>query len=162
MLRPPYPSAKSLALPIQGGLVAESVCLFVCLFVCVGKGKELLNLPGVETRLLIKYKRKYTNLLVSLQDQVTNECVYGSRGIDPGTCWHYRGVRRHIHAVPRYCYRNSLRVGPHIVLYRQFCVGNWTITALKPNIHVYSYWQAPAEQLQAAETSCVPAIPGTR
>jgi hypothetical protein len=41
------------------------------------KGKELLNLPGIETQLLIKYKGKYTNLLLSLKDQVTNECVYG-------------------------------------------------------------------------------------
>jgi len=64
------------------------------------KGKELLNLPGIETQLLIKYKRKYTNLLLSLKDQVTHECVYGGRGKDSGTCWHYMGVRRHIHAVP--------------------------------------------------------------
>jgi len=64
------------------------------------KGEELLNLPGIKTQLLIKYKRKYANLLLSLKDQVTNECVYGGRGKDSGTCWQYMGVRRHIHAVP--------------------------------------------------------------
>jgi len=113
---------------------------------CDGKAKELLNLPGIEGQLLIKYKRKYTNLLVSLKDQATNECLYEGRGKDLGTCWHYMGVRRHSCCAPR-CYRNSLRVGPHVVLYRKFCVGNWTITALKPNI--YTLWHAPAKQLHS-------------
>lgn len=67
---------------------------------CDRKEKELLTLPGIETKLLIKYKHKYTNLLLSLKDQATNECVYESRGKDLGTCWHYMGVRRYIHAVP--------------------------------------------------------------
>ena len=63
------------------------------------KGKQLLNLPEIETQLLIKYKRKSTNLVLSLKDKVINECVYGGRGKDSGTCWHYMGMRRHIHAV---------------------------------------------------------------
>ena len=64
---------------------------------CDGKVKELLNLPGIETRLHIKYKRKYTNLLLSPKDQVTNECVYGGRGKDSGTFFYiYCSVHHNI------------------------------------------------------------------
>jgi hypothetical protein len=116
------------------------------------KGKQLLNLPGIETQLLIKYKRKYTNLVLSLKDKVTNDCAYGGRGKDSGTCWHYMGMRRHSCCAPQ-CYRQSLRVGPHVELYRKFSAGNWTITALKPNI--YMRWHALAKQLHSTRWNVV-------